>query len=170
MSTINNGLAKVMIGAIASDGGMSTTLARLGDIKEGSFKVNHAEGDKTEFKVEEHDDPIFIRQKKGTLAFEFEIHNPDAATFKQVWGGTVDATTGKYTPPETLAPLELSFQAVPELGHGFDVPKAQFVGRFSDAMGKDSLLGLIVTVTVLKPDKSGIPSFDMPKYPLATTP
>ena len=170
MSTINNGLAQVMIGAIASDGGMGTTLSRLGDIKEGSFKVNHAEGDKTEFKVEEHDDPIFIRQKKGTLAFEFEIHNPDAATFKQIWDGTVDATTGKYTPPEVLVPRELSFKAIPEQGYGFDVVRAQVVGRFSDAMGKDSLLGVIVTVTVLKATKEGIANFEMPKYPLTTTP
>ncbi|EPL7679763.1 hypothetical protein M2T79_18510 [Elizabethkingia miricola] len=170
MSTINNGLAQINIGAIASDGGMGTTLARLGDVKEGSFKVNHAEGDKTEFKIEESDTPIFIRQKDGTLSFEFEIHNPDGATFKQIWGGTVDATTGKYTPPEKLVPVEMSFQVKPDQGHGFDVPRAQVAGRFSDAMGKDSLLGVIVTATVLKPTKAGISNFEMPKYPLATTP
>ncbi|MCT4151282.1 hypothetical protein HZP59_08550 [Elizabethkingia anophelis] len=170
MSTINNGLAQINIGAIASDGGMGTTLSRLGDIKEGSFKVNHVEGDKTEFKIEESDTPIFVRQKDGTLGFEFEIHNPDAAIFKEIWGGTVDATTGKYTPPEKLVALEKSFQAKPDQGHGFDVPRALVAGRFSDAMGKDSLLGVIVTVTVLKPTKAGISNFEMPKYPLATTP
>ncbi|MCT4086684.1 hypothetical protein HZP82_04740 [Elizabethkingia anophelis] len=170
MSTINNGLAQINIGAIASDGGMGTTLSRLGDIKEGSFKVNHAEGDKTEFKIEESDTPIFVRQKDGTLGFEFEIHNPDAAIFKEIWGGTVDATTGKYTPPEKLVALEKSFQAKPDQGHGFDVPRALVAGRFSDAMGKDSLLGVIVTVTVLKPTKAGLSNFEMPKYPLATTP
>lgn len=168
MSSINNGLAKIEIGAIAADGGMGTTLERLGEVKEGTFKVNQAEGDKTEFKVEEHDDPIFIRQKKGTLAFEFGIHNPDAATFKQVWGGTVDATTGKYTPPTNLMPIERSLKITPEIGYGFDVPRAQISARFSDAMGKDSLLGVIVTATVLKPTKEGLANFENPKYP--TTP
>ena len=166
MSSINNGLAQVKIGAIASDGGMGTTLNRLGEIKEGSFKVNHSEGDKTEFKIEESDIPIFIRQKEGTLAFEFEIHNPDASVFKEIWGGTSDATTGKFTPPEKLIPFEKSFQAIPERGYGFDVPRALISGRYSDAMGKDSLLGVIVTVTVLKPTKEGIPSFENPKYPV----
>lgn len=168
MSSINNGLAKIEIGAIAADGGMGTTLERLGEVKEGSFKVNQAEGDKTEFKVEEHDDPIFIRQKKGTLSFEFEIANPDGAVFKQVWGGTVDATTGKYTPPTNLMPIERSLKITPEFGHGFDVPRAQISARFSDAMGKDVLLGVIVTATVLKPTKEGLANFENPKYP--TTP
>ncbi len=168
MSSINNGLAKIEIGAIGADGGMGTTLEKLGQVKEGTFKVNQAEGDKTEFKVEEHDDPIFIRQKKGTLAFEFEIHNPDASTFKQVWGGTVDATSGKYTPPMSLLPIERSLKITPEFGYGFDVPRAQISARFSDAMGKDSLLGVIVTATVLKPTKDGLSNFENPKYP--TTP
>jgi len=168
MSSINNGLAKIEIGVIAADGGMGTTLERLGEVKEGTFKVNQAEGDKTEFKVEEHDDPIFIRQKKGTLSFEFEIHNPDAATFKQVWGGTVDATTGKYTPPVNLMPIERSLKITPEIGYGFDVPRAQISARFSDAMGKDSLLGVIVTATVLKPTKADIANFENPKYPVTT--
>ncbi|MFP3835354.1 hypothetical protein [Chryseobacterium sp. SIMBA_028] len=168
MSSINNGLAKIEISSIATDGGMGTTLERLGEVKEGTFKVNQAEGDKTEFKVEEHDDPIFIRQKKGTLAFEFEIHNPDAKTFKQVWGGTVDATSGKYTPPTNLFPIERSLKITPEFGYGFDVPRAQISARFSDAMGKDSLLGIIVTATVLKPTKDGLANFENPHYP--TTP
>lgn len=165
MSSINNGLAKIEIGAIASDGGMGTVLERLGDVKEGSFKVNQGEGDKVEFKVEEHDDPIFIRQKKGSLAFEFEIHNPDADTFIQVWGGTKDGSTGKYTPPANLLPIERSLKITPEIGYGFDIPRAQLSARFSDAIGKDSLLGVIVTATVLKPTKGGIANFEMPKYP-----
>lgn len=168
MSSINNGLAKIEIGPIGTDGAMGTTLERLGEVKEGTFKVNQAEGDKTEFKVEETDDPIFIRQKKGTLAFEFEIHNPDAATFKQVWGGTVDPASGKYTPPVNLMPIERSIKITPEIGYGFDVPRAQISARFSDAMGKDALLGVIVTATVLKPTKDGLANFENPKYP--TTP
>lgn len=168
MSSINNGLATAKIGAIAADGSMGTTLDKLGKIKEGSFKVNHAEGDKTEFKVEETDTPIFVRQKEGTLSFEFEIHDADADTFKKVWGGTVDATTKKYTPPKKLLPIEQSFQAIPEYGYGFDVPRAQISARFSDAMGKDSLLGVIVTATVLEPTKDGLAKFENPKYP--TTP
>lgn len=168
MSTINNGLAKIELGPIGTDGAMGTVLERLGEVKEGSFKVNQAEGDKTEFKVEEHDDPIFIRQKKGTLAFEFEIHNPDASTFIQVWGGTKDATTGKYTPPVNLMPIERSLKITPEIGYGFDIPRAQLSARFSDAMGKDALLGVIVTATVMKPTKEGLANFESPKYPLTT--
>lgn len=168
MSSINNGLAKIEIGAIASDGGMGATLSRLGEIKEGSFKVNQAEGDKTEFKVEEHDDPIYIRQKKGTLAFEFEIHNPDADTFIQVWGGTKDSTSGDYTPPVNLQHVERSLKITPETGYGFDIPRAMITARFSDAMGKDALLGVIVTATVLKPTKDGLANFESPKYPLTT--
>lgn len=168
MSSINNGLSKVEFGPIAADGGMGTVLKRLGDIKEGTFKVNHAEGDKTEFKVEEFDIPIFTRIKQGTLAFEFEIHNPDADTFVEVWKGTKDATTGKYTPPVNIVPIEGSFKAIPETGHGFDVPRVQLSARFSDAMGKDALLGVIVTATVMKPTKDGLANFESPKYTLTT--
>lgn len=168
MSSINNGLALVKLGAVGSDGGLGTALENIGKIKEGSFKVNHTEGDKVEFKEEASDIPFYVRQKEGTLGFEFEVHDADGPAFVRVWGGTYDTTTKKYTPPKRIIPKEMSFQAIPEFGHGFDVPRALVSGRFSDAMGKDSLLGLIVTVTVLECQKEGVSNFDNPHYPLTT--
>lgn len=168
MSSINNGLALVKLGAVGSDGGLGTALENIGKIKEGSFKVNHAQGDKTEFKEEATDTPFYIREKEGTLGFEFEVHDADGPAFVKVWGGTYDTTTKKYTPPKKILPKELSFQAVPEIGYGFDVPRAHVSGRFSDAMGKDSLLGFIITVTVLECEKAGMSNFENPHYPLPT--
>ena len=168
MSSINNGLSLVKLGPIGADKGLGTNLENIGRIKEGSFKVNHGEGDKTEFKEEAKDIPFWVRQKAGTLAFEFEVMDADGEAFKKVWGGTVDATTKKYTPPKRILPKELSFQAIPEWGHGFDVPRAMVSARFSDAMGKDSLLGIIITVTVLDCEKPGSSDFENPVYPLTT--
>lgn len=163
MSQINNGLAQLKIGNIANDGGMGTTLTALGYITEDSFKINTEDGTTTDFMVEEIDDPIFSRTTAGKLSFEFEIANPDATVLVTVFGGSSD-TNGAYTPPSSAPVIEKSLEVIPNQGFGFKVPRAKITAKFSDTLGKNQLLKVVVTAQILAPTKTGEPKFKMPKY------
>ena len=163
MSQINNGLAQLKIGTIAVDGGMGTVLTALGYITEDSFKINTEDGTATDFMVEEIDDPIFSRTTAGKISFEFEIANPDAPVLVTVFGGTSDANGG-YTPPNSAPVIEKSLEIIPSQGFGFKVPRAKITAKFSDTIGKNQLLKVVVTAQVLAPTKVGEAKFKIPKY------
>lgn len=72
---ITIGLASIKLGAVNSDGGMGTALTPLGDTSIGSCKVNFEDPEKTEFFVEEYDDPIHVEYKQGKISVVFQVAN-----------------------------------------------------------------------------------------------
>ena len=52
---VNIGIASIKVGDIASDGGMGTVLAPLGETAEDSCKLTFGDQEETAFYVEEHD-------------------------------------------------------------------------------------------------------------------
>ncbi|AQX84047.1 hypothetical protein ELBR111191_14470 [Elizabethkingia bruuniana] len=169
MGLFNNGIAEVLFADIAADGGAGTTFKALGKTLEGSFKILTEDGTTTTFKSEETDDPEFEVTRGGSLGFEFQLMDPDADALVAIFKGTKTADGG-YEPPDKTATVEKSFKVVPEMGLGFNVVRAKITGKFTDAMGKNALMGIIVTVKIMTPTKAGVKKFTMPKYPLATTP
>jgi len=165
MGQFNNGIQEVLFSPIAADGDIGTTFKALGKTLEDSFKIITEDGTKTTYNSEESDDAEFETVRGGSLGFEFQIMNPDADAFVELFGGSKDAK-GNYEPADKTLNIEKSFKLIPEMGHGFSVVRAKITAKFSDSMGKNALMGVIVSVKILTPTKAGVKKYTMPKYPI----
>ena len=161
MGQANNGIEKIELGAIAADGAMGTALASLGYTEEDSAKINFEDAEKKEYFAEEVDTAWFTTVKAGKKSFVFNIANPDTATLVSVFGGTVTGTgpTAVYKAPAVIPTIEQSLKITPKIGMGFNFPRVLVSAKFTDSIGRNSLLGLVVTCDVLQPTKAGEPIF-----------
>lgn len=161
MGQANNGIEKIELGPIGVDGAMGTTLESLGYTEEDSVKITFEDATKTEFFAEEVDAAWYVTTKQGKKSFEFTIANPDPETLVAVFGGTVTGTGSSmiYKAPAVVPAIEQSLKITPKIGMGFNFPRVLVTAKFSDSMGRNSLLGVVVSCDILQPTKEGEPSF-----------
>lgn len=154
---INIGIAKIELGDLAVDGGVSTTFAALGYTEEGSAQLNWEDATETEFNVEELDAPLYIATKEGKKSFAFKISDPDEDVLVSVMGGTKTGTgaTAVYKYPESSVNIEKSIKITPETGMGLILTRCKITAKLSSALGRTSLMGVEVTGTLLQPTKTG---------------
>lgn len=163
MGLFSNGLAAVLSGAIAVDGGMGITLTSVGKILEDSFTLVTEDGNTVTFNSEESEDPEFERKTGKTLGFQFTIMDPTVDTLVEFMGGT-KGDDDEYIAPIQTPVIEKSIQIKPEMGLGFDIVRASIDASFTDNVGKNNLMGIIVNGKILKPKKAATPKFKMPVY------
>lgn len=161
MGQANNGIEKIELGAIAADGGMGTVLASLGFTEEDSVKLVFEDAEKKEYFAEETDSAWFVSTKAGKKRVEFTVANPDTATLVAVFGGTVTGTgaTAVYKAPAVMPVIEQSLKITPKIGLGFNFPRVLVTAKFTDSLGRNSLLGISVTCEILQPTKAGESTF-----------
>jgi hypothetical protein len=89
MSKYKIGVSAIKIGAIAGDGGMGTSLSAGGDTVAGSASLVTEEGTKTDFNIEEADDPVYsILSEKGKITLAWSTYANDANSLEKFFGGT----------------------------------------------------------------------------------
>lgn len=138
MGKISNGIAEIKV-----DG------AVLGFTEEDSFSIITDDNTSTvSFNVEEQDDPIYTTQTGSkAMSFEFTVADPDAATVIKLFGGSASGSDVDVTGVSNI--LKGKTVVVKSMmGWGFDITSADISSRFTDSMGKNSLLGIVVTVTL----------------------
>lgn len=163
MGQPNNGLAKIEMGDIGALGVMGTVLASLGFTEEDSCKIIFEDAEKKEYNVEEMDTPFYTTVKAGKKSVTFTIANPDIDTVVKVMGGTKTGTGGTmtYKAPNTAPVIEQSLKLTPKIGMGFDFPRVLVTAKFTDSMGRNSLLGIEVTCDVLQPTSDTVAPFSL---------
>lgn len=167
MGQVNNGIAKIEIGAIGTDGAMGTTLKTLGYTTEDSVKFTFDDPEKKEYPVEEIDTPFFTSVKAGKKGFSFEVANPDIDTLVEVFGGTKTGTgpAATWSAPAVAPVIERSVKITPKIGFGMDFPRVLITAKLSDSMGRNFLLGITVTGDVLAPTKTTEPAMKIFNVP-----
>jgi hypothetical protein len=82
------GLVTIKLGNIASDGGMGTSLTTVGDTVKDSCVFNESDPTKTEFFIEESDDPVesFVSQK-GIETIAWSTYNTSSENMARLFGG-----------------------------------------------------------------------------------
>lgn len=160
---ITIGLASIKLGAIAADGGMGESLTPLGDTTIGTCKVNFEDPEKTEFFVEEYDDPIHVEYKQGKIDIQFQVANPDLEAIKRVFGGEITGSGSNkvYKAPNQYVTVEQSLEVKAKKGLSFKFPRVSLSAKFTSDLSKENLFGVEVTATVLRPTKEGEPRFTM---------
>lgn len=134
---ITNGIAEIKI-----DGTV------LGYTEEDSFTIITEDNTSTlSFNVEERDNPIFTRRTGSkAMSVEFTIADPDQDALEKLFDGTVSGNDVEVDGvSHTLQGVPFAVEAF--MGWGITATKTDVTARLSDTMGKNSLLGVVVTVT-----------------------
>ncbi|ARK08876.1 hypothetical protein A6C57_00325 [Fibrella sp. ES10-3-2-2] len=162
MSTITYGIAKIEYAAIPNDGAVPTTgWATLGKTKEGTGKLDMADGTSTEFRVEEDVQPLKIITTPGAITVSFEVADADIDKMPILFGGTV-ASSGTNPVVKTwnmpASPLnpEFALKVTTLEGYTIIVPRGQFAPKLAGDLSRTGLLGTPVVVTALAPKKEGV--------------
>src|SRR5687767_5828571 len=83
------GLASVKMGNIESDGGMSLSLAAIGETVSGTAGITTEDNTVTDFRAEESDSPIeTIVTAAGKIILNWSTYNVEADVMVKIFGGT----------------------------------------------------------------------------------
>lgn len=97
------GLASVLMGAIAGDGGMGTTLEAVGETVSGTATMTTEDNTTTDFNIEESDSPVeSIVSQFGKITFAWSTYDVAARQMYKFFGGVLSlfktiATLGSVT-------------------------------------------------------------------------
>ena len=147
------GLAAINVGAIASDGGMGTTLLPLGLTFRDTCQITQEDGESTELFSEEHDDPEYVITRPGKTKVNFSIMNPDVDTLAATLGGVV--TSGVWAAPDAMPEVERSVEIVPKLGLKISIPRLKMDFKIDWSNVGTTPLLITVSGTILMPTKAG---------------
>lgn len=156
MSKVAVGLKTLKMGAIAGDGGMGATLTTVGYTVADTCTLTTEEGQTTDFKVEEQDDPIYsIVSEKGKRTLNWSIYDVDVDVLVLFFGGT--KTVGPpdvWDAPASEAELEKSIEIVTKNDWKVEIPRAKIVAKFQWNFQKTKLAQIDITATILVPTKA----------------
>lgn len=151
------GVAKILFGTVADDGGMGTDLNIAGYTLQDSCEVTPDDPETQEFYAEEVDNPVITKTKKGKINFKCSIMNPEIATLKQFLGGEVSEDGKTWGDGDTYEDIEMSIRIVPDQGAAaIDLPRVKINAKFNMPLNNSSLVTLDVAGLVLQPEKEGV--------------
>jgi hypothetical protein len=106
----------------------------------------------------------------GSKQFTFSLIQLKGDSFKDVFGGTLDSTTGVYSAPVAEAIQEGAAMIECSSGHVIIIKKASLVGNLANAINLTQTLAISCTLEILTPDDNSAPYLVYPpgKYPPAT--
>jgi hypothetical protein len=159
------GLKSIRLGAIASDGGMGTSLTALGVTFRGTATLETAEGTVNDFFSEENSDPEEIIEEKGTTTLKWSIINLDPAALARCLGGSVtgDAGEEKWNAPDDVPEIEQSVEIVTSFGVKVEIPRAKIRARLVWNLSRTDIAQVSITATVLRPEKASAAALTISK-------
>ncbi|MBS4056504.1 MAG: hypothetical protein KGZ82_04215 [Bacteroidales bacterium] len=154
---ISIGLKSIKIGAVELDGGMGTTLAALDGTFQGSASITQADGETTEFYIEEQDDPIEIVSKQGAITVEFSIVDLTPATLKKVLGGEITGVgdSASWSAPAEAPAIEQSIEIISLKNVKYEITRAKIEAKLDVKLSKKEMAVVVIKATVLSPTKEG---------------
>lgn len=93
-----------------------------------------------------------IKKNNGEIEIKFNIIELKGANLKALMGGTVDATSGKWSSPTSVVELEGAVEINTADGAVINIAKASLVAYPKGKLDYSSVLKLECTLTVLEPD------------------
>lgn len=162
MPDVAIGLKNLYLGAIALDGGMGTVLEPVSYSVEGTPVLNFEEGEKTDFNIEESNDPYYSITNPGNKVLTLSIYGLSPEVLEKYFGGTVTAGATSADPDIWEAPLlfpdlEMSVLAEHKQGGHLKIPRAKISALVVWNFQKAALPQIDLTITVLTPTKLNEP-------------
>jgi len=156
--TRNLGVASIQIGAIASDGDVSTTFAPLGVTYKETAEFTQTQDADTEHICEEADEPFAIVPGVKKTTIKFAITDVTPATLVSILGGTATGTAPNdtWTSPSTSDILEKSVKITPKSGKVITLPRVSLKATIDYKLSRAGILKVNIEGRVLTPTKAGV--------------
>lgn len=160
MAAVAYGLKDLYLGPVADDGGMGTELEKVNFSVIDTPVFGSAEGDKTNFEIEESDTPYLATEKPGEITFTASIYGLSAEVLARHFGGTytpgaTSADPGTWEAPAQKPTFERSLRAVHKQGGYLEIVRASVAANFEWKFQKNGLPQINLVATVLVPTKPG---------------
>ncbi len=159
MPEVTFGLAKVLTGVPAGDGGMSIVLAeQFGYTVPDSFAITTEDGTISEIFVEESDTPIISQNTSGAKRVSWETYNTAPESLLAAFGGTVTGTgaTKQWNAPANIQALILSVRVETKSNKFYAMAKVSVVPALNVNINKTDAGRVTFTGSILIPDKAGV--------------
>lgn len=146
------------LGAIASDGGMGTSLTQIYATEKGSVSLKETDAQTKKFEINESDYPYdMITTELATIEVEGNTYEITPANLQLLKGGTLAGGSGS---PQTWKPgasVELEVSAEIETVSGFkiSIPRMKLIGKMDFTFSNEELLKLSFKLEMLQPKKAG---------------
>lgn len=165
MTKIQYGLKSLKMGAIASDGGMGTSLTDLGGTLEGSATLVTEDGETTSINTEESDTPVVQFSTPGETRVVFDVLDMSPENIARILGGTVSGSgdAAVYNAPTGSVDIEQSLEIVTKNNFKWEFPRVKVTGKLSATLSKKDVYKVTVTCVVLKPNKTGVAPYTYSK-------
>jgi len=155
------GLASLLIGDIAADGGMGTSLSAIGVTYKDSCELTQEDPEVINIECEESDDPVETIEVLGSRTLKFSIMDYSPQTLVKVLGGTVTGTGTGIDPyvwnaPTTSPAIEKSIELVSKSGVKFEIPRAKIMAKLNAKIVKNGVALIDITAKILTPTKEGV--------------
>lgn len=153
MSQVTNGLAKIEISPVGAGGTVGTSWEVLGYTNIDSATITEEEGTTVDFPVEEIDTPILSRIIPGKTNINFQVADPSLDAFLDMCGGSLTGSgpTLQWNAPRIKPHKEFSIRITPQVGYILTFPRVVANARLNAPIGKNSILTLDVSASVLVP-------------------
>jgi len=154
MGVFTFGYSKIEMGAIAVDGGMSTTLAEIGFTYKDTASMVESPATATPHKKEGTDRPILMTKEIGDTTVKFSIMDPDATLYGSLKGGTLSGTSPNvWASPSAGPSVEQSLKLTSEAGIVWAFPRVAVDAVFNQKLARSGINLLEVTCLVMAPTK-----------------
>ncbi|GAA0561545.1 hypothetical protein [Chitinophaga japonensis] len=153
------GLKQFLMGDIAGDGGMGTSLTELGPTVTDTAILSDEAPTTTDFNVEEYDYPFYSEITPGKSTVALSVYDVEPASLVRVLGGTasIDASGNNvWEAPRTAPIIEQSVRLITKKGGTVDIPHARISAIKQFNFRKTALFQVELTITILLPDKDGV--------------
>jgi hypothetical protein len=157
------GLKSLYMGALQSDGDISNTFELVSNAVIDTPLLTIAEGTKTDFEIEDSDDPYYSKTIPGAKTFAASFYGISAAMLAKFFGGvaSIGPASGNDTweAPAQFPTYERSIIAEHSQGGHLIVARASVSATADWAFQKNNLPKINIVATVLSPQKVGVVAF-----------
>jgi hypothetical protein len=150
-------IKNILVGTIASDGGVATVFASLGYTRKDTLVYNTTAPTFQPIEAEEIDTPALnVKTASEKVQIQWNIFQWDVDVLTSIWGGTV--VDGQWQAPDASPTVEKSLRIEPRDGKPFIYPRVQLTAQVQyDTTGK--IFQIAMSADVLQPLKAGTPSW-----------
>lgn len=158
MSEFSIDAKSLKMGEMAVDGGMSTTLTTIGEIKENTLKVIEADTVVTSIRALGKRLPVININQDGDINVEFDVMTKDKEVMADLMGGTVTGEEGaeKWNRPVRKPIIEKSIEVEDGDGDKMQLPRVSIVGTIQGVYSPTDVNVIRVKGMVMQPTKAGV--------------
>lgn len=155
------GLKQILMGELASDGGFAPSLAGVSYAIIDTPVIQTEEGEKTDWNIEQSDDPYFSRTTPGVTTLTASFYGvEDIDTLVRFFGGTknvgASGQADSWDAPASFPTIERSFILEHQSGGHIKIARASVAARLVWNFQKNNLPQFDITATILTPTKPGV--------------